>query len=100
LLATLQRRDLLAGRVLKIHCKEERPDHQARDAGGDILADLEALLGTKLGDLLIIGLDLGGNGRAIRISILWLHDRGTHGQTNLAHVSLTTGESGERFMRR
>jgi hypothetical protein len=43
--ATLQRSDLLAGGVLKIHREKQRPDHQASHTGSDILADLEALLG-------------------------------------------------------
>jgi hypothetical protein len=41
LLAALQRGDFLAGRILKIHRKEQGSDHQAGHAGGNILADLE-----------------------------------------------------------
>jgi hypothetical protein len=102
LLTTLERSDFLAGRVLKIHCKEERPDHQAGHAGCNILADLQALLGGKPGDLLVVRLDLGRNGRAIRVSILGLNDRNrlrspagarrhrqlnTHHQTNSAYTT-------------
>jgi hypothetical protein len=47
LLPTLERGDFLAGRVLKVHRKKEGPDHQAGHAGGNILADLEALLGSR-----------------------------------------------------
>jgi hypothetical protein len=72
LLAALERGDFLAGRVLKIHCKRERPDHQARR---NILTDLEALLGSKLPDFLVVGFDLSRNGRANRMSILRLNDR-------------------------
>jgi hypothetical protein len=72
LLAALERGDFLAGRVLKIHCKQERPDHQARR---NILTDLEALLASKLPDFLVVGFDLSRNGRANRMSILRLNDR-------------------------
>jgi hypothetical protein len=53
LLAALQRSDFLAGRVLEIQGKEQGPDHQAGHASGDILTDLEALLGRELADLLV-----------------------------------------------
>jgi hypothetical protein len=55
LLAALERGDFLAGRALKIHCKQEGPDHQARHARRNILTDLEALLGSKLPDFLVVG---------------------------------------------
>ena len=75
LLTTLECIDFLAGRVLKIHCKEQGPDHQSGHAGGNILTDLEALLRSKLTDFLVVGFDLGRDGRAIGISILRLNNR-------------------------
>jgi hypothetical protein len=71
-LAALERGDFFAGRVLKIHCKQERPDQQARRTS---LTDLGGLLGSKLPDFLVVGFDLSRNGRAIRMSILRLNDR-------------------------
>jgi hypothetical protein len=54
LLAALQRSDFLAGPVLEIHGKKQRPDHQASHAGGYILTDLEALLGRELTDFWLL----------------------------------------------
>jgi hypothetical protein len=75
LLAALERGDLLAGGVLKIHGEQQGPDHETGHPGGNILTDLETLLGSELLELLIVGFDFSRNGGAIRVSILRLYNR-------------------------
>jgi hypothetical protein len=73
LLTRLESRDVFARRALEVHRKPDGPDDYSRDAGGDVLGNLEALFICKLFDFDVVGLDLSLDHCAVRVSILRLH---------------------------
>lgn len=60
---------------MEVHGEPERPDEEACDAGYHILRNFGAFLTAQCYDLLVVGLHLGIDRRAIHVRILCLNDR-------------------------
>jgi hypothetical protein len=74
LVALGQRFAFLASGILEVHAEPNWPDHEANDAGGDILANLPAFLVREVGHALIVGFDLSHDLIAVRELIGRLDD--------------------------
>src|SRR5262249_36003235 len=75
LLPALQRSRLFAGGPLKIHRKPEWPHDPAGDTSRDVLRHLGTFVAGKVLYFRGVGLDLGEDCRAVRITILRLDNR-------------------------
>jgi hypothetical protein len=74
LLPGFERIHFCSSGAFRIHCEPDGPDHDADDAGRDILSDLGVVLVGEFFSLEIVRLDLRANHGAIALRVLRLHN--------------------------
>jgi hypothetical protein len=72
-LPRFERSGVLSSRIFEIHPEPNWPNHEPHDTGGHVLGYLPTLFIGQLRDFRVIGVDLGSDHPAIRVSILRLH---------------------------
>lgn len=75
LLTSLKCLNFGISRSLEVHAEPKDGNDQPGDAGGDVLGNLQALVGRELLNLCVVGLDLDGNCRTVHVAVLRLHHR-------------------------